>query len=83
MIPTKPRIQQGEQRTPGIQCPHCGNMIPTSINQILFSKSLFCPTCGLKINIDKHKSDKALKILEKVNEAQQKVDEAKQNKTNI
>lgn len=76
MMATKPRIQQGEQRTPGIQCPHCGNMIPTSIKQILFSNSLFCPTCGLKINIDKCKSDKALKILAKVNKAQQKVENA-------
>ena len=76
MMATKPRIQQGEQRTPGIQCPHCGNMIPTSIKQILFSNSLFCPTCGLTINIDKRKSDKALKILAKVNKAQQKVENA-------
>lgn len=74
MIPTKPRIQQGEQRTPGINCPHCGNIIPTSIKQILFSNSVFCPTCGLKLNIDKCKSDKALKILAKVNEFQQKAE---------
>ena len=75
MIPTKSKMQQQQQRVPGIRCPHCGNFIPTSIQQILFSCSLFCPTCGLKLNIDKTKSDKALKILSKVDETQKKVEE--------
>ena len=73
-IPTRPRVQQQEQRMPGIRCPNCGNFIPTSIQQILFSHVLFCPTCGLKLNIDKRKADKALKILEKVDEAIDRVD---------
>ena len=68
-IPTRPRMEQQQQRVPGIRCPQCGNFIPTSIQQILFSQVLFCPTCGLKLNIDKRKSEKALKILEKVDEA--------------
>lgn len=75
MIPTKPRMQQQLQRMPGIRCPHCGNFIPTSIQQILFSNCLFCPSCGLKLNIDKRKSDKALKILAKVDEAQRRVED--------
>lgn len=74
-MPTKPRMQQQEQRVPGIPCPHCGNFIPTSIQQILFSNCLFCPTCGLKLNIDKRKSDKALKILAKVDEAQRRLED--------
>lgn len=45
----------GQQRLPGIRCPHCGNFIPTSIEQILYSSCLFCPTCGLKVDIDKRK----------------------------
>lgn len=75
MIPLKPKMQQQQQRIPGIRCPHCGNLIPTSIQQILFSSCLFCPTCGLKLNIDKKKSDKALKILAKIDEAQRRVEE--------
>ena len=63
MIPTKPRMQQQLQRMPGIRCPHCGNFIPTSIQQILFSSCLFCPSCGLK------------KILAKVDEAQRRVED--------
>jgi DNA-directed RNA polymerase subunit RPC12/RpoP len=75
MIPTKPKMQQQLQRVPGIRCPHCGNLIPTSIQQILFSSSLFCPTCGLKLNIDKRKSDKALEMIKKVEDAQKRVEE--------
>jgi DNA-directed RNA polymerase subunit RPC12/RpoP len=75
MIPTKPKMQQQLQRVPGIRCPHCGNLIPTSIQLILFSSSLFCPTCGLKLNIDKRKSDKALEMIKKVEDAQKRVEE--------
>lgn len=78
MIPTKPRMQQQQQRIPGIRCPHCGNLIPTSIQQILFSSCLFCPTCGLRLNIDKKKSDKALKILAKVDAIQKQVESGQQ-----
>ena len=78
MIPKNPRIQQSSQRMPGIQCPNCKNFIPTSIQQILFSKCLCCPICGLSINIDKRKSDKALEILKKVDETQKKSEESLQ-----
>ena len=73
-IPNRPPMQQ-QQRVTGIPCPHCGNPIPTSIQQILYDNCLFCPTCGLKLNIGKNKSDKALKILAKVDEAQRRVEE--------
>lgn len=72
---TRPIMQQDQQRVPGIRCPHCGNFIPTSIQQILFSSCLFCPNCGLKLNIDKRKADKALKILQKVDEAQKRIED--------
>jgi hypothetical protein len=68
-IPDQPRTQETPQRMPGISCPMCGNFIPTSIKQILFSSVLFCPTCGLHLNIDKRKADKALELLAKVDEA--------------
>jgi transcription elongation factor Elf1 len=73
-IPDRPRMQQQLQKTAGINCPYCGNIIPTTIQQLLFSRVLFCPTCGLHLNIDKKKSEKALKILEKVDEAMRRVD---------
>ena len=68
-IPNQPRTQETPQHMPGMSCPNCGNFIPTSIEQILFSRLLFCPTCGMKISIDKKKADKALEILAKVDEA--------------
>ena len=75
MIPKTPRTQHSSQHMPGMPCPNCGNFIPTSIQQILFSNILCCPICGLRINIDKRKSDKALKILEKVDEAQKRIED--------
>lgn len=74
MLPDEPRMTQHEQRIPEIRCPKCGNPIPVSIQQILFSSSLFCPICGLRLNIDKRKSDKALKILAKVDDSQRRVE---------
>jgi transcription elongation factor Elf1 len=68
--------KEHQQRVPGIHCPHCGNFIPTSIQQILSSNCLFCPTCGLKLNIDKRKSDKAVEMLKKVNDAQKRIEDA-------
>ena len=50
-------------------------MIPTSIQQILYSNCLFCPTCGLKLNIDKRKAEYAQKILAKVDEAMRRGEE--------
>lgn len=74
MIPTKPRMQQQQHSVPGIQCPICSQLIPVSIRQLLFTRSLHCPVCGLSLFIDKKKSDKALKILAKVDEAQRRVE---------
>lgn len=76
MIPPRQKTQQQEQQPPGIQCPRCGNLIPASIQQVLFANNLLCPTCGLRLNIDKNKSEKALKILAKVEEAQLRVENA-------
>ena len=60
-------IKSTPQRMPGMPCPNCNNFIPTSIQQILHSNIICCPTCGLVINIDKRKSDKAIEMLKKIN----------------
>ena len=72
MMHKNQRIQRLPQSVSGIRCPNCGNSIPISLHQILFSNDLFCPTCGLRINIDKRKSDKALEMRKRVEEAQKK-----------
>lgn len=63
------------ERIPGITCPRCGNFIPTSITELISSGSLRCPVCHLRLDIDKQKSDRALKALAKVDEAQKRVNE--------
>ena len=60
------RMQQ--QRPAGIPCPCCNNLIPISVQQILLSHTLFCPFCGLRLSIDKQKSDRAQKVLAKIDE---------------
>ena len=72
----KSKMQQNGQRTPGIPCPNCRNLIPISIQQIINASVVFCPICGLKLDIDKRKSDKALKLLAKVDEAQKRIEDA-------
>lgn len=63
-----------EQKTPGINCPTCGQFIPTTITELITSKSLNCPYCGLQLNIDRQKSQSAIEALQKVNHAQQEVE---------
>ena len=55
-------------RMPGFSCPSCGGFIPTSISQILFSTNVYCPTCGLKINMDKKHSKEVLEKIKKLEE---------------
>ena len=73
MIPTKQKMQQ--QRVPNLPCPVCGQLIPVPNNQLLVPMSLHCPACGLDLSIDKKKSDKALEILAKLDEALKRVED--------
>ena len=63
-----------QQRTPGLACPNCKNLIPITIHQLLEAKSIFCPICGLRLSLDKKSSDKAKDVLIKIEEAQKKYD---------
>lgn len=66
--------QQPQHQMPGIPCPKCQNQIPVSIYQILYDRSVFCPVCGLRLFIDKKKSNNALKILGKIDNTTLSVD---------
>lgn len=79
MISKNPRTQHLSQHMSGVPCPNCGNFIPISMQQILFSNSICCPICGLSINIDKRKSDKALEMLKKIEDTQKKFEASLQN----
>ena len=72
-VPEIPPTQQMMQPVGEIKCANCSGKIPVSAYNILYSSCLFCPHCGLKMNIDKRKSKTVLKILAKVDEAVSKV----------
>lgn len=38
-----------------MKCPECNNDIPVTMKDILNSKEIVCPHCGLKFVIDKKK----------------------------
>ncbi len=59
-----------------MNCPKCGNFIPTTIAELLTSPGLRCTKCGLVLTINRNESKQAMEILKNVNEAQQKLDKA-------
>ena len=72
--------QQPEQKA-GLKCPQCGTFIQTSIFELLTTNALICPTCRLRLNIDRIKSRKAFEALRKVTNAQDAV--ARNSKFNL
>lgn len=50
-----------------LTCPICGKYIPVLEQWDLSSTTFCCPNCGLKIYIDKKKSDKAVELIKKLN----------------
>ncbi len=56
---------QGGSRPAGIPCPECNNFIPISMHQLMFAGSILCPNCGLKLEVKKSSSEKALEMLKK------------------
>ena len=58
----------------GMPCPACNCFIPITMHQILSSSSIFCSSCGLKLEINKAASSKAIEALRKVAEAQKEAE---------
>lgn len=40
---------------PGINCPHCGKFMPTTITELLTQRHFRCPYCLAILNIDRKK----------------------------
>ena len=59
----------------GVKCPQCGTFIETSIFELLTSSTLSCPSCHLRLSIDRMKSKPAFDALRKVQQAQQNLEE--------
>ncbi len=57
-------------RKAGMNCPQCGTFIETTIFQLLTTNALVCPSCCLRLNIDRVKSRQAFDALRKVQAAQ-------------
>lgn len=61
-------------RQTGLNCPQCGKFIETSIFQLLTSSVLYCPSCHLRLVIDRMKSKPAFDALRKVQMAQENLE---------
>lgn len=58
------------KKTSGMPCPLCRAFIPITMYQIMSGSAVFCPACGLRLDIDKAKSEKAIEILKRLQEQQ-------------
>lgn len=59
-----------------IKCPKCGaDIFIGSIDSLLSNSFFICSKCSLKLSLDKSKSAQALQALQKVNDAQKKVEQ--------
>lgn len=63
-----------EQKT-GMKCPQCGAFIETSVFQLLTTNALVCPSCHLRLRIDRMKSQKAFEVLRKVQAAKDNLEQ--------
>lgn len=47
--------EHAREQKAGMKCPQCGAFIETSIFELLTSNALQCPSCHLRLNIDRMK----------------------------
>ncbi len=57
-----------------MHCPACNCFIPITMYQILSSSSIFCPSFGLRLDINKAVLSKSIEALKKVAEAQKEAE---------
>ena len=53
-------------RSPGINCPKCAHKFPVTIEQLLASNFIICPSCALRLELNREKSKEALEAMEKL-----------------
>lgn len=66
---------QAQQQQAGLKCPQCGTFISTTIFELLTTNMLVCPTCHLRLRIDRMKSKPAFDALRKVQMAQKNLEQ--------
>ena len=65
---TNTQNKNPQQRISGMPCPNCQNFIPISMHQLMSMNSIFCPVCGLRLDINKNSSERAREALRKLKE---------------
>lgn len=65
---------------PGLPCPACGAFIPVSVTGLLANHALTCHSCGLRLEMDRPGSEKALKALATLDMIQKQMDKTRQPK---
>ncbi len=69
-------MQFSGNKIPGMNCPQCGNFIPTTISELLSASGLKCPHCNLMLTINRQESKRAMEILQKVDNAEKNLQKA-------
>lgn len=67
--------KHAREQQAGMKCPQCGAFIETSIFELLTSQALSCPSCHLRLTIDRTKSRPAFDALRKVQNAQKNLEQ--------
>ena len=58
----------------GFKCPICGEIITTTIYEIISSESITCTNCDYVFKIERSKSNSAIDALYKVKKAQEDIE---------
>jgi DNA-directed RNA polymerase subunit RPC12/RpoP len=69
-----PLQQTQPPKPPGLDCPTCGFRIIISVPMLLSGQPIVCPSCRLKLSVEREQSKACLTELEKVYDAVQKVE---------
>lgn len=62
-----------QTRPSGLPCPECGFFIETSLEDLLYKRSLTCPSCLLELTMDRDASQESIEWLQKLNHATQEI----------
>jgi DNA-directed RNA polymerase subunit RPC12/RpoP len=64
-------------KLPGLDCPSCGFRMIISVPMLLSGEPVICPSCRLKLTVEREQSKACLTELEKVYEAVKNVETVK------
>ena len=62
---------------PGVPCPECSFVIPTTFEMLLSGAPIVCPHCGLALQVDRETSAESLDLIRNLHETTQQVEETR------